>query len=206
MKKFLRNNSLCLVAFGLFFLAAAGQSLAGYHAFNEERKDHAARPIPYGEYLRTGHFVEALAENWESAFLELTLFVFLGKYLRQKGSAESRDPRDQRPLPHYLKQGLGKFLYAHSLGLTLLVLFIASFSLHAWSGAHKFSEAQSLHDQPPVRAIAYIANPSFWYESFQNWQSEFLSVGMMTLLTIFLRESGSPQSKPVKSSNRKSGE
>ena len=179
-------------------LALIGQSIAGVNAYNSERHDHGRPQISYWGYLGSGHFVEGVAENWESAFLDLTVFVWLGKYLRQKGSAESRDPNDQRPLPRYLRRGnLRKFVYAHSLSLTLAALFIVSMAMHAWGGSRKYSENQLAHGQPPVSFFGYFLTSSFWFESLQNWQSEFLSVGAMAVLTIFLREAGSPQSKSV---------
>jgi hypothetical protein len=202
MPQFLRDNSLSVVSLGLFLLALLGQSIAGMHAYNAERRDHDRPPVSYWPYLRSGHFVEGVSENWESAFLDLTVFVLLGKYLRQKGSAESRDPADRRPQPQYLRtQGLRKFLYAHSLGLTLALLFLLSLTLHAWGGSQKYSEGQIDHGQPPVSFFAYFLTSSFWFESLQNWQSEFLSVGAMAVLTIFLREAGSPQSKPLDAPN-----
>ena len=143
-----------------------------------------------------------MAENWESAFLELTVFVWLGKYLRQKGSTESRNPADQRSSPKYLReQGLRRFLYAHSLTLTLATLFLFSMAMHGYGGSRKYSESQLAHHGKPVSFAAYFLTSSFWFESLQNWQSEFLSVAAMALLTIFLREAGSPQSKEVDASD-----
>jgi hypothetical protein len=198
VRQFLRDNSLSAVALGVFLLTLLGQSIAGLHAYNDDRRDYGEPPVSYWVYLGAGHFIEGVAENWESAFLELTVFVWLGKYLRQKGSAESRDPRDRRPVPRYLReQGVRRFLRAHSLSLTLAVLFLLSLSLHAWGGSRKYSENQLAHRQPPASFLAYFLTSSFWFESLQNWQSEFLSVGAIALLSIFLREAGSPQSKPV---------
>jgi hypothetical protein len=189
------------VAFALFALALLGQSLAGRVTFNEERKAHGGGPVSYANYLGSGHFIEGIAENWESAFLELTVFVVLGKYLRQKGSAESRDPDDHRPSPSYRRRGPGRFLYAHSLSLTLALVFVLSFCLHAYGGSMKYSENQLAHGEKPVSAVRYVLTSSFWFESFQNWQSEFLSVGALAVLTIYLREAGSPQSKDVDASD-----
>ncbi len=192
MRRFFRDNSLSLVAFGLFLLTLLGHSLAGHRAHNSDRLDHGAEPLSYRTYLGSGHFIESVAENWESAFLELAVFVVLGKYLRQKGSAESRDPDDQRRVPSYWRQGPRRCLYAHSLSITLAGLFVMSFCLHAYGGSRKYSESELAHGQNPVTAAQYVLTSSFWFESFQNWQSEFLSVGALAVLTIYLREAGSP--------------
>ncbi len=197
------NNSLSIVAFGFFLITLIGQSIVGLHAYNGDRDDRGQWPVSYFQYLHSGHFIEGVSENWESAFLELTVFVFLSKFLRQKGSSESRDPADHRKPKSYSAQGWGRYVYAHSLTLVLLTLFLMSVAIHAYGGSRKFSESEIFHHRPAVGFFGYFLTSSFWFESLQNWQSEFLSVLTMAVLTIFLREAGSPQSKPVDSPNWK---
>lgn len=209
MKAFFRDNGLSLAALGLFVVCLFGQALAGLSVHNDELVEHGRRALGLSEYLRSGAFVEAVSENWESEFLQMAVFVILTKFLLQKGSSESKKPGEngvdehptsvsdpKAPWP-VRKGGLWLALYERSLSLTLLLLFIMSFVAHAISGARKYSEDQLAHGGEPVSALDYAATASFWFESLQNWQSEFFSVAVLVLLSIVLRERGSPQSKPV---------
>jgi hypothetical protein len=213
--RFFRENGLSLAAFGLFLICLIGQVLTGAREYNDDQREHGQPTVGTAEYLRSGHFVEVTFENWESEFLQIAAFVLLTVKLRQKGSPESKgltgdeevdeDPRDARRSPQRLAKapwpvrrgGLVLGLYEHSLSLALILLFIGSFVLHAIGGAAEFSEEQLVHGGAAVSTLAYVGTSRFWFESFQNWQSEFLSVGMLFVLTVFLRERGSPQSKPV---------
>jgi hypothetical protein len=139
------------------------------------------------------------------------MFVLLTVWLRQKGSAESKkpdgeedvdeDPRDHATDPDapwpVRKGGVVLWLYSNSLCLAFLLLFLVSFVAHAWGGAREHSEQQMSHGQPPVSTLEFMGTSEFWFQSFQNWQSEFLSIGAMVILTIWLRQHGSPESKPV---------
>lgn len=211
--RFLRDNGLSLVLFVLFFFAfMVGQSLTGHQEYNNEQQDHGQPTVGYVEYLGTGHFLEATMENWESEFLQMFFFVILTVFLYQKGSAESKDPnknedvdRDPRksrnkkdaPWP-VRKGGFILTLYEHSLSLAFLLLFLGSFILHGVGGAIEYNEEQREHGATErVSTLQYMATSRFWFESLQNWQSEFLAVGSMVVLTIFLRERGSKESKPV---------
>ena len=207
----LRENSLSLAAFGMFFLSLAGQIGTGLAVYNEDAREHGAAVLGLGAYLGSGHFVEAIFENWESEFLQMALFVVLTKYLRQKGSSESKkldepeevdeDPREHRrdpgaPWP-VKKGGMLLALYERSLSSALLLLFALSFVLHAYGGSRQASVEAMRHGGHAVSMLGYMATSQFWFESFQNWQSEFLSVGVLVVFSIFLRERGSSQSKPV---------
>ncbi len=208
MKRFLREHDLTLVMFGLFAVCLAGQAAAGYRVYNGDQVDHAQAAISFGAYLRTGHFVEAVFENWESEFLQMGAYVLLTVFLFQKGSAVSRDidepdeidagSRDHADVPWPVRRGgLFFLLYAHSLSLALFLLFFVSFALHALGGAREASAERAVHGHPGVSFIAYLGSARFWFESLQNWQSEFLSVGVLVVLAIVLRERGSPESKTV---------
>ena len=221
MKRFLRDNGLSLVLFVLFFSAfMIGQTLTGHQEYNNEQQEHGQQAIGLLDYLGTGHFLEATMENWESEFLQMFFFVILTVFLYQKGSAESKDPekeedvdRDPRkarnkkdaPWP-VRKGGLILTVYEHSLSLAFLLLFLGSFVLHGVGGARDYNEEQEAHGQAErVSTMQYMATSRFWFESLQNWQSEFLAVGSMVVLTIFLRERGSKESKPVDAPHSETG-
>ena len=207
---FLRENSLSLVVTLLFLICLLAQSIAGLRHHNDEREDHGQAPIQYAEYLASGEFLEATMENWESEFLQMAVFLIFTAKLFQRGSAESRKPQEkpadrdpsrskQKPnAPGPVKRGgLALRLYEHSLSITFLLLFAASFSLHALGGARVHNEEQLLHGGDTVSVLQYAGTSQFWFESMQNWQSEFLALAAMVVLSIYLRERGSPQSKPV---------
>ena len=207
----LRDRSLTLVMLGLFGVFLAGQVVTGWYEYNGTLQEHGAAAIPFAAYLTVGHPWEALFENWESEFLQMAAFVTFTVFLYQKGSPESRrpgtielvdvDPRsfaDQDDVPWPVKRG-GWILkiYEHSLGLTLFVLFVASWIGHAIGGWADYRGDQQLHGQPGASLADYMMSSRFWFESFQNWQSEFLSVAAMVWLAVYLRQRGSPESKPV---------
>lgn len=221
MKGFLHNNGLSLVLFVLFFFTFLfGQSVVGHRHYNNEQQEHGQPTEGYIEYLQSNHFLEATMENWESEFLQMFFFVILTVFLYQKGSAESKDPqkkeevdRDPRksrnkkdaPWP-VRKGGVVLTIYEHSLSLAFLLLFLGSFFLHAVGGAGEYNEDQREHGQPErVTTMEYMTTSQFWFESLQNWQSEFLAVGSMVVLTIFLRERGSKESKPVDAAHDETG-
>lgn len=217
MKKFLRNNSLSLVFLILFFITLAGQIATGQNEHNEETIDMGGKPLSTSEYLTSGHFLQSTFENWESEFLQMALFLIGSMFLYQKGSSESKDPDkeedvDREPNPRkkgapwpVKKGGLALTIYKHSLCYTFTLLFLVSFYVH-WKGSLKdYNEEQILKGKPTETAMEYISGSRFWFESFQNWQSEFLSIFAIVLLSVYLREQGSPQSKPVDASNEETG-
>lgn len=220
MKRKFRNNGLSIVMFLLFGVSLLGQIATGQRVYNEDRKSRQQQEIGLGTYLTSGHFVEALFENWESEFLQMGTYVILTVFLFQKGSAESNDPgdpdksereagaelKDKSKLPAPVrKEGFVLKLYENSLGLTLLALFLAAFLLHALGGAQVYSEEQQAHGEPGVGMIAYMGTAQFWFESFQNWQSEFFSIAVLVILSIYLRQKGSPESKPMAATHDDTG-
>lgn len=220
MKKFFRNNGLSLVMFGLFLLFLLGQTLTGFYENNADLKDHGRPPLTLSAYLISGHYFEAVFENWESEFLQMAAYVILTAFLFQKGSSESKNPDrpnpvDEDPRRHQhdpnapwavRKGGLCLILYEHSLSLTLFALFLISFLGHLLGGSQHYNEERNDHGQPPLSASQYLCTTRFWFESFQNWQSEFLAVFAIVFLSIWLREKGSPESKPVAAPHRDTGE
>jgi hypothetical protein len=208
VKRLWRENSLSIVVLGIFLACWVGQALVGWRHDVAERREHGGPAISLAAYLASADFWEATAENWESEFLQMGAFVLLTVFLRQKGSPESKppegDPELERPprahpgAPWPVRAGgVAEKVYASSLSLALFGLFLLSFGLHAVSGARAFSEEQLRHGGEAVGALAYVATSRFWFESLQNWQSEFMSVGALVLLGIWLRQRGSPESKPV---------
>ena len=197
----------------LFLCCIAGQILTGWHEHNQDLTDAGAPAIDLGSYLMSGHFYQTTFENWESEFLQMAMYVVLTVFLRQAGSSESkkigekeevdREPNPRRKnAPWAVKKG-GFILrvYKHSLSLAFALLFIASFILHAYGSLRNYNEEQMLHGKPTENIYQYMGGSRFWFESFQNWQSEFIAVISIVLLSIFLRQKGSPESKPVDASN-----
>ena len=210
MKRLLRDNGLTLVLLAMFFASAAGMLLAGQAAHNEELAEHRQPALGLIAYMASGDFLSALFENWESEFLQMAAYVLLTAMLFQRGSAESRDP-DSPGRPDDVLAWRGRFpalawLYGHSLGLMLALLFVASFVLHWWYSMETANEEAIRHGMEPSSFASYLTDAQLWFESFQNWQSEFLSTAVLVVLSIFLRQKGSPESKPVAAANSKTGE
>ncbi len=221
MSRFFRCNGLTLVMLALFFAILVGQSVVGQRENNNDQQEHGLPTLTYTEYLSSSHFLEATMENWESEFLQMFIFIVLTIFLFQKGSAESkdpdqdeavdRDPRDSRHKPGtpwpVRRGGFVLNLYQNSLSLAFLVLFLLSFWLHAMGGAGEYNDEQKAHGSAArVTTLTYMETSRFWFESLQNWQSEFFSIGLMVLFTIWLRQKGSPESKPVDAPHAETGE
>jgi type IV secretory pathway VirB2 component (pilin) len=218
--RFLYENGLSIAALTLFVLSFAGQIVAGHRHYNDEQRQHGEQTVGVLAYLQTGDFLEATAENMESEFLQMGLFVLLTAYLYQRGSSESKtieepdavdqDPREARDDPDapwpVRRGGLWLAVYKRSLGAALLLMFVVAFAAHAIGGSMAYNEEQLQHGGEAVSALGYLATSRFWFESFQNWQSEFFSVGVLVIISIWLRQQGSAQSKPVAASASDTGE
>lgn len=220
LRRFWSDNALSIVVFGLFLLFWWGQSLAGFKNYNEDQVSHRQHTVTYSQYLRTSHFWEATGENWESEFLQMGFFVILTVHLKQRGSAESNKYPDEegggedagkgqvRPdSPAPVKRGgLGLMLYRNSLSAALLLLFLLSFVIHVVAGAEAYSQEQIEHGGQAVSALHFLGTSELWFQSLQNWQSEFLAIGMIVVLSIYLRQVGSSQSKPVEAPHSETGD
>jgi len=218
MKKLWRYNGLTVTLVFFFLLFWGGQTITGWKEFNEDQQQHKQPQVTLTQYLKTGHFVEATFENWESEFLQMSAYVVFTSFLFQKGSAESKDPdkdspQDAEPDPNkpdapgpVKKGGWILTLYKNSLSLALFALFLLSFVLHAAGGAVEYSREQKLGGQPAVSFWEFIQSPQFWFQSFQNWQSEFLAVIAIVVFSIFLRQHGSPESKLVDAAHSDTGD
>ena len=211
LRRLWHNHGLSCALVALFVFSMVGQIWSGWYAYNADQNEHGEPAVGLGDYLCSGHFGEATFENLESEFLQMTFYVLLTVSLYQRGSSESKrpdvveavdlDPRDspkkdEAPWP-VRRGGLVLTLYENSLSIVFVVLFVASFILHATTGAALYNEEQLTHGGDQLSVIDFVITAQFWFESFQNWQSEFLSLAAMVVLTIFLRQRGSPESKPV---------
>lgn len=209
MEQFVRNNGLTLALLGMFLVSLGGMALTGLTSHNDELLQHGRQVLTLGAYLTSGPFPSALFENWESEFLQMATYVVLTAMLFQRGSAESRDPdapgRENDELAWRARKPTLAWLYEHSLGLALAGLFIASFALHWWFSAIAANQEAALHGRDLNTMLSYLMDAQLWFESFQNWQSEFLSTAVLVVLSIFLRQRGSPESKPVAADHSETG-
>jgi hypothetical protein len=220
MGRRLRDNGLSLTMLGIFLVLIWLQSIAGWRASNSEQAEHGQPPQGYVGYVSSGHFAEAVFENWESEFLQMGAYVAFTAFLIQRGSPESKkpdgDPSDADPrkvvgkarkdAPWPVRRGgLVLTLYEHSLSAALLLLFVVSFIGHLLGGHAEFNDEQMAHGLPDVSLWSFATSSQFWFQSFQNWQSEFLAVFALAVLAIVLRQRGSPESKPVAAPHSRTG-
>jgi len=214
-----RNNSLTIVLLLLFGCTIVGQWLTGWHVAIADASQHGQAAMSLMGYTQSPEFLSSVFENWESEFLQMSAYVVLTAVLIQRGSSESKDPdgppRDadlvaqaSKPgAPAILRKGrLARALYARSLGITLFLLFLLSFVMHWTQSARAAAIEAKDHGEAALSTIAYLGDPQLWFESFQNWQSEFLSTAVLVLLSIFLRQKESPESKAVAASHAQTGD
>ena len=218
MSKFIKDNGLSLVLLFLFLGSIIGHWLTGWHFQNQQLQDHGQSPISLLAFLKDPQFLSTVFENWESEFLQMAAYVVLTAVLFQRGSAESADPDagaregDRRPLktkadaPAPMHRGaLARWVYGRSLGIALLLLFAASFLMHWVFSAKEAAAEAALHGTAALSPLEYLTSARLWFESLQNWQSEFLSTAVIVVLSIFLRQKGSPESKPVSAPHNQTG-
>jgi hypothetical protein len=215
----LRDRGLFLVLFALFLIFLFAVAFAGWDVNNQELLEHGAAPLSLLAYLASPEFGEAVFENWESEFLQMAAYVVLTIWLFQRGSSESRPvgervPQDEDPRRHrhdpkapwpVRRGGVVLVLYENSLLIFFGVLFLAAFALHVVTGAAAYSEEQVRHGGSAVTPGEYLATSQLWFESFQNWQSEFLAVALLVGASVYLRQRGSPESKPVATPHAETG-
>lgn len=221
MKKrtnFLKRNALSITFLLLMVFSLAGQIYTGWKEHNDFLVSYNRPGTSLSTYLVSGHFLQATFENWESEFFQMALFVILTIYMKQEGSSESRPmedpptdkegeciPLEDSPWP-VKRGGFALLIYKYSLSIVLTFLFLLSFGLH-WYGSYiDYNEQQFLEGLPQTTALAYLGHSKFWFESFQNWQSEFLSIFAIIFLSIYLRQAGSSQSKKVNAPHHETGE
>ena len=211
--RFLRHNSLSLVFLGLFLAAVVGQAIAGHADFNEDQDRHGDPRLSLARYVVSSEFGVAVMENWQSEYLQFTLFVLLTVWLLQRGSPESKElgkaglesdqsqkvgPYAQQNSPRWARaEGIRRTVYENSLLLVMGTIWIGTWFAQSVTGVAQYNTERLDHQQDPVSWSSYLTRPDFWERTLQNWQSEFLAVGSMAILAVYLRQRGSPESKPV---------
>lgn len=217
MKKFFKNNGLTIVLIVAFLGSMLGLWISGWNQENAELARHGLPPMSILAYLKDESFLSALFENWESEWLQMCFYVTLTALLFQKGSAESLDPDSaadnadsdtpsRSTYPVWMRQSYTlRWIYRYSLGLALFFLFVTSFIGHLIASRASHNLQAAMHDEAARTLIEHLASSEFWFESFQNWQSEFFSTAMLVVLSIFLRFRESPESKPVSASDTDTG-
>jgi hypothetical protein len=209
----LRDNSLSIGFGALFLVTVVGQSLAGWRVEARQALEHGEGGVSYWTYVTSSSFGRAVLENWQSEYLQFVLFILLTIWLTQLGSPESKAPGDEGSgtdeeqllgehapdgAPRWaIVAGLRRSLYSWSLLIVMSVLFVLSWLGHSITGWRVFNEEAAQHGGDSISWIGFVLSAEFWEQTLQNWQSEFLAVGSFTIFAVFLRQRGSPESKPV---------
>jgi uncharacterized protein DUF6766 len=220
--RFIRTNSLALVLAALFLFSVGGQSYTGWKSYDAEQQAHHDSTVSYPRYLVSSDFYDNVMSNWQSEFLQISLYVMFAVWFRQRGSAESRDPDDpirdpdeEEMLGRHLRKNSPKWarlggwrlrIYQNSLLISMGILFFLSWFAMAVTQHNVYNADQLAHHQATVSLTSFFGSAYFWNETFQNWQSEFLAVGVFAVATIFLRQRGSTESKPVGAPHDETGE
>jgi len=220
MRRFLHDNGVTLFFGVLCVLTIVGDALVGQRVFNEDALQHNESAISVWRYLFSAHFAEAMAENWQSEFLQFVTFIIATIWLFQRGSIESKEEKDlglgagaappdgsraeRAPLWARLG-GLRTRLYSHSLVLVMLVFFVFSWFAQSASQWKEYNSEQAEHQDATIGYFHFLTKPQFWEATFQNWQSEFMALATMAIFTVFLRQQGSPESKPVPEPHESTG-
>jgi hypothetical protein len=221
VRRFFTQNSLSL-AFGAFFLVSiVGQAIAGVAAFNDQRVAQGLEQISLLRYVTSSAFAVDVMENWQSEYLQFFLYVFATVWLVQRGSAESKElhktgmesDEEQRVGEHAREDspawvqagGWRTTVFSRSLGLLMGALFLLTWAASSVAGWAAFNAEQLMDHSDPVSWVGYLGEADFWNRSFQNWQSEMLAVGSMAIFAVYLRQRGSPESKPVGASHQDTG-
>jgi hypothetical protein len=221
MRRWASENSLSLFFLGLFLIAVVGQSVAGLYEFNDHQTQHGEPTVSYGRYLVSSDFGSDMLENWQSEWLQFWVFALATVWLIQKGSNESKKPEDAgletdeqqrvgahagRNAPRWAKVKDWRLsLYSNSFFIVMGLVFLATWVGQSFVSWTVFNDQQQAHDDPTISWLSYVGSPDFWERSLQNWQSEFLAVGTMAVFTIYLRQRGSPESKPVGAPHEETG-
>ena len=221
MRKFLREQSLSIFFLAIFLAALVGQAIAGWHLHNEEAATHGSEHISLFRYVTGSDFGNAVMENWQSEYLQFMLFMLATVWLLQRGSPESK-PLDAAGREGAQKQKVGghadassplwaRFgdwrttLYSNSLLIAMAIIFFGSWFAQSVTGWTDYNAEAADHGERAISWIGFIGSSTFWESTLQNWQSEFLAVGSFAVLTIYLRQRGSPESKPVGAAHRNTG-
>jgi Domain of unknown function (DUF6766) len=213
MRRFLKENSLSIVFLVLFLAALSGQAIAGHADFNEEQVRHGDPEISLLRYVVSSDYGTSVLENWQSEYLQFTLMILLTVWLLQRGSPESKEldkagresDEDQRVGEHAQRNspawakvgGIRRTIYENSLVLVMGTIWVGTWFAQSVTGLTQYNSERLDHHMDTVGWWHYLGKPDFWEKTLQNWQSEFLAVGSMAILAVYLRQRGSPESKPV---------
>ncbi|WP_336659250.1 DUF6766 family protein [Leucobacter sp. USHLN153] len=213
MRRFARNTSLTLVFLLIFVITLIGQSIAGYQYNNQELLQHGQPATTYADFVTSSDFLVDVAENWQSEFLQFFLFILAAIWFVQRGSPESKKPGDEGvgtdkeqlvgeyardDSPRWARvRGVRLWIYSNSLLLTMGAIFLLSWFAQSLAGHVVANEENAQHGLPAESWVDYALSAEFWNRTLQNWQSEFLAVGAMIAFSIYLRQRGSSESKPV---------
>ena len=213
LRRFVWHNSLSLCFLLLFLGALVGQAFTGWDEFNDEQDRHDAEHVSFGRYITSSHFGSAVMENWQSEYLQFTLFILITIWLVQRGSTESKkldkagqeSDKEQKigehadsDSPRWARLGgFRTFVFANSLLIAMLLIWLGSWVAQSITSLSQYNEERFSHQQDAVSWLSYLGTSDFWEKTFQNWQSEFLAVGSMAIFSVYLRQRGSPESKPV---------
>jgi hypothetical protein len=211
--RFLRDNALSLFFAAIFLATLVAQAFVGQDAFNHTQVAGHADPITMGRYVTSSSYWADVLENWQSEYLQFTLYIFATVWLLQRGSPESKDlgnagtesDEEQRVGEHAGERsprwarvgGLRTRIYSNSLMIVMTTIWVLSWLGQSVAGRVGYNADQLAQRLAPVGWGTYITSSDFWDRTLQNWQSEFLAVGSMAVLSIYLRQRGSPESKPV---------
>ncbi|GAA6527658.1 DUF6766 family protein [Intrasporangium sp. DVR] len=212
-RAFLKDNALSLAFLVLLLFSLAGQALSGVAEYNEQARISSLQEISVWRYVTSSRFAVDTAENWQSEYLQFAVFIFLTIWLVQRGSSESKKPGDEgretdkkQLVGRYAREdsppwaragGWRTTVYSHSLIFTMTTIFVLAWTAQAVAGRVANNEDRMRDLLEPLTLGQYIASPDFWGRTFQNWQSEMLAIASMAIFSIYLRERGSPESKPV---------
>ena len=220
--RWIKDNSLSLGFGVLFVVTLVGQAFSGAAAFNADRISEGLQQISLLRYVTSSSFAVDMMENWQSEYLQFFLYVFATVWLIQRGSAESKEP-EKTGIETDREQKVGTYagedsppsvraddwrttLFSRSLGLLMGALFLLTWASSSVAGWAAFNNEQLGSYSDPVSWVAYLGQADFWNRSFQNWQSEMLAVGSMAIFTVYLRQRGSPESKPVGAPHHATGQ
>ena len=205
LAKFVRDHSLSLTLFALFLVSLGTGLFAGLAQRNETLTEHNAVAIGYWAFLKSGSFWEALSVNWQAALLQLATIIVFSEFLFERGATHSRNPRKTAARPTLTKRPL-RWLYGHSLSVAFFGLFFAALLVHAFAGEATDNGTRALHGKPPLSFGEYLISAKFWWSNLQTWQAEYLVIAVYLVLSIFLREKKSAESKPVSAEHTATGE
>jgi hypothetical protein len=213
LRRFVRDNGLSIFFGALFLAALTGQAIAGHIAYNAEQVAHGGDAISLGRYLTSSAFGQAVMENWQSEYLQFLLFITVTVWLVQRGSPESKQPGEEGPgsdreqrIGGWAGRGAPRWarardwrtaIFGNSLLIVMGMIFLLSLLAQSVTGWTVYNDDQLQHHGAEVSWWTYVGTADFWEDALQNWQSEFLAVGSMAILAVFLRQRGSPESKPV---------